>query len=207
MRILFTAILGLFLALPADALDPRRALSEYRRTTWTTKDGLPATFIFSITQSSDGYIWLGSTDGLARFDGIQFIHWRTKGNRILLGAVRVLRSGRDGGIWVGTASGLVGRVRGDDLTSATTDAPVEAVLEARDGTHWVATAKRIVRFHPDTLVQIGSAINLPANFYSGLLQDGEGFIWLSTSRGVEQIEPASNELRLKKIVEGKAWLS
>ena len=207
MRILFTAILGLLLALPAEALDPRRAVSEYRRTTWTIKDGLPATFIFSITQSSDGYIWLGSTDGLARFDGIQFFHWRTKGNRILLGAVRVVRAARKGGIWVGTAAGLVGRVREDDLTSATTDAPVEALLEARDGTLWVATAKRIVRFHPDTLVQIGSAINLPADFYSGLLQDEEGFIWLNTSRGVEQIEPASGELRPKKLVEGKAWLS
>jgi ligand-binding sensor domain-containing protein/signal transduction histidine kinase len=207
MRILLTAILGLLLALPADALDPRRAIAEYRHTIWTSKDGLPATFIFSITQSSDGYIWLGSTDGLARFDGIQFMHWRTRGNRILLGAVRVVRAARDEGVWVGTASGLVGHVRGDDLTSTTTDAPVEALLEARDGTVWVATAKRIVRFRPDTLMQIGPAINLPADFHSGLLQDEEGFIWLNTSRGVEQIEPASGELQPKNLAEGKSWLS
>src|SRR4030088_1786197 len=150
MGILFAATLGLLLALPADALDPHRAFSEYRQTVWTSEDGLPATFIYSIAQSSDGYIWLGSTDGLARFDGIQFVHWRPKGNRILLGAVRVVSAARDGGLWVGTTSGVVGRVRGDDLTTATVDAPVEALLEARDRTLWVATEERIVRFNPDT---------------------------------------------------------
>jgi signal transduction histidine kinase/ligand-binding sensor domain-containing protein len=101
----------------------------------------------------------------------------------------------------------VGRARGDDITTATIDAPVEALLEARDRTLWVATEERIVRFHPDTLAQIGPVINLPADFYSGLLQDEEGFIWLSTSRGIEQIEPASGELRPKMPVEGKSWLS
>src|SRR5207245_199760 len=120
MRILFEATVGLLLALPANALDPRRALSEYRQTIWTGKDGLAATFIYSIAQSSDGYIWLGSTDGVARFDGIQFVHWRSRGNRILLGAVRVVSAARDRGLWVGTASGVVGRIRGDDLTTATT---------------------------------------------------------------------------------------
>src|SRR5260370_39809497 len=115
MRTLFAATLVLLLALPADALDPRRALVEYRHTIWPTKDGLPATFIYSIAQSSDGYIWIGSTDGLARFDGIQFYHWRSKGNEILLGEVRVVKAARERGVWVGTASGLVGRIVGSDL--------------------------------------------------------------------------------------------
>src|SRR5258708_2027814 len=104
MRIMFAATFGLLLALQAHALDPRRGLTEYRHTIWTSKDGLPATFIYSIAQSTDGYIWLGSTDGVARFDGIQFVHWRSKGNRILLGAVRVVIAGRNRDVWVGTAS-------------------------------------------------------------------------------------------------------
>jgi ligand-binding sensor domain-containing protein len=84
---------------------------------------------------------------------------------------------------------------------------VEALLEARDHTLWVATEDRIVRLHPDTLALMGSPINLPADFYSGLLQDKQGFIWLSTRRGVEQIEPVSGELRPKKPVEENSWLS
>jgi len=207
MRILFAVTLILMLALTAHALDPRRALNEYRQTIWTIKDGLPSTFIYSIAQSSDGYIWLGNADGLARFDGIQFFHWRSKENRILLGAVRVVRAARDRGVWVGTASGIVGRVQGDDIAVATVDAPVEAMLEARDGSLWVATRKQIVRFHPETLAPTGSVINLPADFYSGLVQDESGLIWLSTSGGIEQIEPASGELRHPTFAEGKSWLS
>src|SRR6266478_6683991 len=204
MRILLLAALTLMLALPARALDPRRALTEYRQTICTTKDGLPATFIYSIAQSSDGYIWIGSTDGLARFDGIQFYHWRSKGNQILLGEVRVVKAARERGVWVGTASGLVGRIVGSDLATASVDAPVEALLEARDGTLWVATAKRVVRFHPQTLAQVGHAIGLSADFYSGLLQDKDGTIWLSTNRGVQQIESASGELQPKTAVEGRS---
>src|ERR1700693_5507708 len=105
------------------------------------QQGRPAaTFIYSVTQSADGYIWLGTTDGLVRFDGIQFVHWRSKGNRVLLGAVRVVSRARDGGLWVGTASGLLGHVRGDDLTTTTIDAPVESILETHDGALWAATA-------------------------------------------------------------------
>lgn len=206
MRILFAATAGLLLASPAGALNPRRAVTEYRQTTWSTKDGLPATFIYSIAQSLDGYIWLGSTDGLARFDGIQFVHWRPKGNRILLGTVRVVTAAGDGGVWVGTASGLVGRVRGDDLIEAMLDSPVEALLEARDRTLWVATAKRVLRFNPDTLAQIGPAISLPADFHSGLLQDTQGAIWIATNRGIESVDLARSEVVLSR-AGPKSWLS
>lgn len=192
------------LAQPATALDPNRAVTQYRQTIWTGKDGLPATFIYSIAQSSDGYIWLGTTDGLVRFDGIQFVHWRSKGNRILLGTVRVVSAAREGGLWVGTASGLVGHVHGDDLSTAAIDAPVEAILETREGTLWAATARRVVRLHAETLAQVGDTISLPADFYSGLLQDKDGVIRLSTARGVEQIDPAG---RRKEFFGRKSWLS
>jgi ligand-binding sensor domain-containing protein/signal transduction histidine kinase len=207
MRILFAAAWGLLLAVPASALNPNRALTQYRQTVWTSKDGLPATFIYSIAQSADGYIWLGTTDGLARFDGIRFVHWRSRGNQVLLGAVRVVRAAREGGIWVGTASGIVGRVHGDDLTMTTIAAPVEALLEARDGTLWAATAKRIMRFHPETLARVGEPVSLLDDFYSGLLQDKEGVIWVSTIRSVLQIDPARGEVVRNKLSERRPWLS
>src|SRR5258708_33065381 len=99
MRILFAVTLGFVLAFPADALDPRRALVEYRRTIWTSREGLPSTFIYSVAQSSDGYLWLGSTDGLARFDGVQFVHWRPTGSRTLQCTVRVVAAACEGALW------------------------------------------------------------------------------------------------------------
>lgn len=45
---------------------------------WTTKDGLPVNSISSVTQTQDGYIWLGTADGLVRFDGISFKSYKTE---------------------------------------------------------------------------------------------------------------------------------
>jgi ligand-binding sensor domain-containing protein len=51
----------------ANAVDPASAFAEYTASTWTHRDGLRSTFIRSIVQTADGYIWLGTTDGLFRF--------------------------------------------------------------------------------------------------------------------------------------------
>ena len=54
------------------ALDPGKAISQYIRTVWTTDSGLPQTSIYSIAQTADGYLWVGTEQGLARFDGVRF---------------------------------------------------------------------------------------------------------------------------------------
>src|SRR5271168_5286147 len=48
-------------------------------TTWTTDQGLPQNFVRSIAQTEDGFIWVGSMDGLARFDGVRFRNFSRQG--------------------------------------------------------------------------------------------------------------------------------
>src|SRR5207302_11449076 len=52
--------------------EPERGASEYIIDSWQTPDGLPANTITAIAQSTDGYLWLGTLNGLARFDGLRF---------------------------------------------------------------------------------------------------------------------------------------
>jgi len=146
-RSLCAAACCVLLELPAEASASRKPLTEYTHTVWTHKDGIPSAFIYSIAQTQDGYLWLATTDGLVRFDGVRFVHWRPRtGNRELLGVVRSLCAARDGGLWIGTAAGLVGHTRGDDLTTVSVGRQVEAMLEDRDGTLWVATGNHLFRF-------------------------------------------------------------
>src|ERR1700751_2263272 len=95
-------ILGLILGnSSANALNPTSSFEEYTATTWSHRDGLLSTFIRSIVQTADGYIWLGTTDGLFRFDGVRFFQWHTKSpERRGLGVVNALCGTRDGSLWV-----------------------------------------------------------------------------------------------------------
>src|ERR1700716_2180803 len=118
----------------APALGADKPLTEYTHSVWARKDGIPSAFIYSLAQTRDGYLWLATTDGLVRFDGVRFVHWRQMtGHTALLGAVRSLCAARDGSLWIGTAAGLVGHIRGDNLTTVSVGAQPEALLEDRDG--------------------------------------------------------------------------
>jgi ligand-binding sensor domain-containing protein/signal transduction histidine kinase len=196
------------LALQAEAFDSSKPLTEYTHTVWTHRDGIPSAFIYSIAQTRDGYLWLATTDGLVRFDGVRFVHWRPKtGHTELLGVVRSLCAARDGSLWIGTAAGLVGHIRGDDLKTFSVGAQAEAILEDRDGTLWVATENRVERFRAATQELIGAGIALPGTFLSGPLQDGSGSIWISTKRGVLRLDPADPQNQLVSVTEGEFWLS
>src|SRR3984893_14117550 len=172
MRFFCAAACWVLLALQSGAADANKPLTEYTHTVWTHKDGLPSAFIYSIAQTEDGYLWLATTDGLVRFDGVRFVHWRPKtGYTELLGVVRKVYAARDGSLWIGTGSGLVGHIRGDDLTTSSIGAPIEAMLEEHDGTLWVATENHLFRLRAATQEQISNPITLPGDFLSGPLQD------------------------------------
>src|SRR5579863_3707603 len=106
-----TAVLCLAILLAAAplellALDPHKTLTQYSRTVWTQEQGLPQDTIRAIAQTRDGYLWLGTDEGLARFDGYEFVRY-TKDPRGLPGnSITALLASRDGGLWIGTSDGL-----------------------------------------------------------------------------------------------------
>ena len=54
------------------ALDPQRELSQFGHEVWLTENGLPQNTVHAITQTKDGYVWIATEGGLARFGGISF---------------------------------------------------------------------------------------------------------------------------------------
>src|SRR3954451_3166274 len=96
--ILWPIVLGISSANPAATLE------RYVSTSWGHKDGLPSTLIYAITQTRNGYLWLGTSDGLVRFDGIDFVPRKiVSSTDPPLGAVTALCAARSGGLWVGSA--------------------------------------------------------------------------------------------------------
>src|SRR5579863_9418312 len=68
--VLFAA-LGL-VASAASALEPGKPFHDYASDTWSLEQGLPQITVLSITQDTRGYMWFGTQDGIARFDGVAF---------------------------------------------------------------------------------------------------------------------------------------
>src|SRR5262249_44848438 len=58
------------------ALNPSLEISQYAHTAWKARDGFPGGYVTAITQTPDGFLWIGTTAGLFRFDGISAVSWQ-----------------------------------------------------------------------------------------------------------------------------------
>src|SRR6266498_3126016 len=97
----------------AVALDSRRDLSQFSHEVWLTENGLPQNTVHSIAQTRDGYIWIGTEEGLARFDGVRFIVFDKQNTpQLKSNYIRALLADRQGALWIGTAEGLVCMLNG-----------------------------------------------------------------------------------------------
>jgi len=145
--------LGLcFIASSAAALDPARAVTQYRHDAWNTGEGLPQSSVESIAQTPDGYLWLGTQEGLARFDGIRINVFDKSNTRALRhNRVTALLADHEGSLWVGTEGGGLARLRNREWTVPNDlglpNQRVRSIAEDAEGTVWVGTDEGLVRLN------------------------------------------------------------
>lgn len=130
---------------PVLALDPDRAVKDYRVNQWGIADGLPYASVAALAQSADGYLWIGTRTGLCRFDGVRFTTYTTRSLREL-GSDRIISlcTTRDGTLWIGTARGITwyrqGKWSRPHLSAAVDEGTIIAMAEADDGSLIIAHA-------------------------------------------------------------------
>src|SRR5208282_4262289 len=91
----------------ATALSPSLDINQYAHTAWTIRDGFFKSVIYSIAQTPDGYLWLGTESGLLRFDGVRAVPWEPPaGEDLPSSVVMSLRVSSDGTLWIATGKGL-----------------------------------------------------------------------------------------------------
>jgi ligand-binding sensor domain-containing protein/signal transduction histidine kinase len=178
----------LFCAGPAFALDPAMRISQYAHTAWHMQDGVFSGAPHAITQTADGYIWIGTDAGLVRFDGVRFVPWEPPDNRSAISAVYSLLGGRDGTLWIGTAAGL--KALKNDRLIDFTDARhrINAILEDHAGTVWVARS-RTGSDHAGGICQVvseqircfGTSGGMGLPYAGPLAEDSLGNLWIGSS--------------------------
>ena len=170
------------------ALDPGRRISQYAHTAWRVQDG-SITIGTSITQTTDGYLWLGTPEGLLRFDGIKLVPFSIPSFDLAKLTYTSLLGARDGSLWIGTRIGL-GRLKDGEFRWYSNPAQrsgISAILEDHDGTIWVTRYHvppdegPLCRVEGSGLHCYGKADGIPVRYGLGLTEDSLGNFWFGSS--------------------------
>ena len=185
-------LLWLAMGFHAVALDTNRSLFQYSCQTWKRQNGLVADAIGALLQTQDGYLWLGTSAGLVRFDGNEFKLFDPARVDHRAGTlVTSLAHARQGGIWFGLRRGGFGSCDGADLTLAgngawgAADLNIHAIRETAAGDLWLATEAMAARLAGGTTFESILTTNTSTDYYNVLClhEDAEGRVWLGAARG------------------------
>jgi len=189
LRRALLAGMGLFylLLLPSGfALDPAKNLTQYNCQTWSRQNGLLVNGINAIAQTKDGYLWVGTSVGLLRYDGTEFapVHLARSGDTY----VTSLASDPNGGLWVGLENNAIVFYGGDglpargDVPTTKVDWSNRTVKVDKDGALLIVANHHLARQSPagiyEELLSLGD--DQDTNILCGLM-DSQKRLWFGTS--------------------------
>ena len=119
---------------------------------YNSAHGLPSSEISSLAKDSKGFLWIGTSAGISRYDGYEFHNYNRSKEGDILGYVNVLATDRDHNLWIGTGAGLFRYANHEIIkVSAPSDLPqgVNDIFAEKDGTIWLATENGPARISLD----------------------------------------------------------
>ena len=204
LRFLFFCVwLAIGCGLPCLALDPHKMVTQYQHQSWDQQQGLLPGAVLTLTQTRDGYLWVGTFEGLTRFDGREFIQIDQSQFPLKdqFGGVRSLLEDARGTLWIGTngdglysyqngiwgprlttADGLPGNI----ITSLCQDAAGRLWIGTRMGLCWATIQGQSVTFHT---VSAGSET---PNDVRGVAIGRDGTIYFSSNNQLYSFHPTQS---------------
>jgi signal transduction histidine kinase/ligand-binding sensor domain-containing protein len=177
-------ILGLFSEVRGAAATAAGAPADFHHTEWNDVGA-----VFDIKQSSEGYLWLTTSNGVLRFDGVRF----QSVAEATLGAARdseidSVFPSSSGGLWLTTeGAGLLfwkdGRLTEFRDRRCTPTRKMGKLVEDRDGSLWVQGAGGLFHLRGLVCEAVGPEQGYPGGFAAGLFQDSNGTLWVKTRKG------------------------
>ena len=197
---LLIAVLAFALPSPAQTLkykgpDPRKALTQYTHEVWQSENGLPQNSVNAICQTKDGFLWLGTQEGLVRFDGVQFTVF-DKNNTPAIRNNHIVSIAHDtnGVLWIGTLSeGVVsyaeGRFRALSNVPQITGTQLHHVYVDHLNRLWISTRDSgVVRVDGASVRQFTTADGLFSNNVWEVADDVRGRTWIAGEGGISVLD-------------------
>ena len=186
-------ILSLFISLcvgPTHALDPDKLITQYGQDTWQAEQGLPQNSVAAIAQTRNGYLWFGTEEGLARFDGVRFEVFDKNSNPPLReNNVSALFEDSRSALWIGTSGGGLARYYEGRFAAYTTrdgllSNVVRVIYEDRRGGMWIGTNGGGLNYLKDgKLTAYTTADGLSSDMIRAIYEDEAGTLWVGTKGG------------------------
>lgn len=178
---------------------------------YSIEDGLSQNSVNSMIQDDRGFVWVGTQDGLNRYDGYQFKHYRNDHsnlNSLSNNFIEVVLQGKNGNIWIGTRNGLNKYNPSANSftrfhhnikdTTTISNNRIRCIGEDRNGVLWVGTigglnrydasTKSFVRFFNDTL----NDESVSSNYIKAIYFDNDNTMWVGTDAGLNRYNEKSN---------------
>jgi len=176
------------LAPSALALDPHKNLTQYSRTVWTQEHGLPQDTIRAVGQTTDGYLWLGTDEGLARFDGYDFTVFNKDNSGLPANSITALAAASDGSLWIGTVSGLA-QYKDKQFRVYTTkdglpDENIIGLLVDHTGVLWIVAGVDLATFDGRKFTILAAGKDLPLSTVRAVYEDRHHDFWIGGFGGV-----------------------
>jgi signal transduction histidine kinase/ligand-binding sensor domain-containing protein len=209
-RIIATVLVGLTSSISSAAATPTLDVSQLAHAAWTVGDGFAPGGIYSIAQTPDGYLWLGTEFGLLRFDGVTTTPWPP--DQPLANEVPSLIAARDGTLWIGMAGGVAswkdGRLtRYAELSG---QRPL-SLLEDRSGTVWVMSplpGRRLCAIRNGGVECMTEKMSRFGRRVTTMYEDRKGNLWFAERTGLWQwnqgqptFYPLGNDLNVQALSE------
>jgi len=144
------APLLLLVSTPAAAIDPHQSTAQMYHSAWTAKEGVIG-IVFTMAQTSDGFLWLGTSNGLLRFGGVSFERYKPEAGTLPEGSITSLLATPDGGLWIGYRYGGAsflkrGQVAAYDEREGLRTGGVRSLVQDLDGITRAAVVGGLARF-------------------------------------------------------------
>ncbi|WP_332854230.1 sensor histidine kinase [Duganella sp. S19_KUP01_CR8] len=162
-------------------------------TSWSARDGAPES-ILSITQTRDGWLWLGGAGGLYRFDGMQFEQFAPVNAALPTQNVSLVNAAAGGGLWIGYRTGGAsflqhGLIRNYGEQDGLPNRAVWGLEHDGGGRMWAATALGMFYLDGERWQKPAASWGLDGGRYKTLMRDRHGVLWAQGDAGVYSLKP------------------
>jgi signal transduction histidine kinase/ligand-binding sensor domain-containing protein len=173
-------------------------VTNFHHDMWTSENGLGA--VFDIQQAADGYLWLTTSTGVFRFDGVHFqsVEEATDG-AVHNSEIHAVFLSSSGGVWLKTrAAGLLfwkaGRLTTFTDRRCTPVLQMGGIAEDRDGSLWLQASGGLFHMHGSVCEQIGAEHGYSGAFPAAILVDRGGTVWVRTLEGAMLFLPPGQSM-------------